>query len=238
MRSVSDRPLLKRQSLADQAADAILEMILERGLTAGDSLPSTGDLAEQFSVSRTVIREALADLAGRGIIERSQGRESVVSTPGPDQLKELLAFRIRRDSIDTDSIMEFRQTIEVLSAHLAAARRTDEQLDDMRACYERLVAAKNESDFHEADIDFHRAVAVASGNVLVLLVIDSLVEAMRDVRRKAYRGRRRRGTDLSDVLRDHRNVLDAVEAADPDGAAAAMASHLKTTLSDLSAIKS
>ena len=66
---------LSRRSLADQVADALIDLILKEGLQEGDSLPSTAELSERFGVSRTVVREALAALAGRGILSRSQGRE-------------------------------------------------------------------------------------------------------------------------------------------------------------------
>lgn len=227
--------ILRRQSLADQVADAILAMILDEDLRAGDSLPSTGELAERFSVSRTVIREALADLAGRGIIERSQGRESVVSTPGHEQLQELLRFRVQRDNVDPAALMELRQSIEVQAARLAAVRRTDEQLDALRAAWERLAVAKSETDFHDADIAFHRALAVASGNPLMVLVLDSMVDLMRGARRRSFRGRKKRDIGLDGVVADHEAVLAAVTGADPDAAEEAMTRHLGNTAKDLQA---
>lgn len=232
---MSEPTILRRQSLADQAAEAILTMILDEGLDEGDSLPSTGELADRFSVSRTVIREALADLAGRGIIERSQGRESIVSTPGREQLEELLRFRVQHDSIDERDIIEFRQSLEVQAARLAATRRTDEQLRHLQDMWARLSAAKAENEFHDADIALHRAIAVASGNPLMVLVLDSLVEVMRGVRKRSFRGRKKRNIGLEGVLADHEAVLKAIVAGDADGAAEAMGHHLGNTLTDLDA---
>lgn len=211
-----------------------MAMIVEQRLAPGEPLPSTGDLAEQFNVSRTVVREALAELAGRGMIERSQGRESVVSSPGPEQFQELLRFRVDREGIDPTAIMEFRQTMEVEAARLAATRRTAPDLDAMQASWDRLSSARTEAEFHEADILFHRAVAAASGNPLILLVLDSLVELLRDVRRRAYRGRKKQGKALDQVVADHRHVLDAIRGGDAAGAAEAMAHHLSGTVRDLS----
>lgn len=228
------RPL-NRQSLADQVAEAILAIILDQHLSAGDALPSTGDLAERFSVSRTVIREALADLAGRGIIERSQGRESVVSNPGPQQLQELLTFQVRRDSIDSAAITEFRHSIEVESARLAAIRADADDLELLNETWERLRDAGTEAEFHEADIAFHRAIAVASRNPLILLVLDALVELLRDVRRRAYRGRKKQGYPLEKVVADHRAVLVAIEKHHPEQAAAAMARHIEMTAEQVKA---
>lgn len=227
--------VMKRQPLTEQVGDAIVEKILDEGLQAGDALPSTADLSESFGVSRTVVREALAELAARGIIERSQGRESVVASPGSHQLRELLSFRVRRDKVDGRAIMEFRQSIEVQAARLAAERASAESLDDMTKAWDRLAAARGEANFYEADIDFHNSIARASGNILIELVLDSLVDLLRDVRRTSFRGRKRLGKDPHVVIEDHRRILDAIIEHDPDAAAAAMEAHIAATLRDVAA---
>lgn len=227
-----------RQSLADQVADGILEIILDRRLGQGDQLPPTGELAEQFRVSRTVIREGLAALAGRGIVERSRGRESVVTLPGPDHLHALLSFRIRGEATDATTIIEFRRPLEIESARLAALRRSDDDVADLRSLFAELAAAADstETAFHDADIAFHRRIAVTSGNSLIVLVLDGLVELLRDARKRSYYGRKRRGIGLAGVVRDHELVLEAVADGDPDAAAAAMAGHLHSTQTDLDAV--
>lgn len=227
--------VMKRQPLTEQVGDAIVEKILDERLQAGAALPSTADLSESFGVSRTVVREALAELAARGIIERSQGRESVVASPGSDQLRELLSFRVRRDKVDGRAIMEFRQSIEVQAARLAAERASTESIDDMTKAWDRLAAARGEANFYEADIDFHNSIARASGNILIELVLDSLVDLLRDVRRTSFRGRKRLGKDPHVVIEDHRRILDAIIEHDPDAAAAAMEAHIAATLRDVAA---
>src|SRR5437868_2700937 len=80
-------------TLASRVADSLVAFILEEGLKEGNPLPATADLAERYGVSRTVVREAIADLAGRGILVRSQGKESIVAMPGHPQLHGLFQFR-------------------------------------------------------------------------------------------------------------------------------------------------
>ena len=224
---------LRRQSLADQVAHAVLSMILDDGLGAGDTLPSTAVLAERFDVSRTVVREALADLAGRGIIERSQGRESVVATPGSQQLRELFDFRIRRDAIEPSSLSELRQSVELLSARLAATRASDEEIDELAQILERMAASKNRDEFHETDIAFHRALARASGNPLVSLVLDAVVQLMRDFRQRWFKGHQVRGRTREVIIDEHRKIFTAVKRRNPAKAAAAMATHLQASPADL-----
>src|SRR3954447_10015225 len=96
---------LSRRSLAEQVTDSLIEYILAEGLTEGDSLPSSAELSERYGVSRTVIREALAALGGRGVLTRSQGRESVVATPGASDLVKLLQFRVSRRDVGLGHIL-------------------------------------------------------------------------------------------------------------------------------------
>jgi DNA-binding FadR family transcriptional regulator len=232
---MSEQVIVRRQSLATQVADAVLATIHENGLAVGSPLPSTGELAERFNVSRTVVREALADLAGRGIIERSQGRESVVSAPGPQHLEELLRFQISRDQIGAESLIEVRQSIEVLSARLAATRLTDSGREALTAAYERMASAKTDKDFHEADIDFHRTVALASENPLILLVLGAFVQLMRELRSRYFKGHKRRGRTLDVVTEEHRKILDAILSGSADRAEKAMVAHLEASQRDLEA---
>lgn len=232
---MSEDAILRRPSLAAQVADAVLAIIQDQGLRPGDTLPSTGELADRFNVSRTVVREALADLDGRGIIERSQGRESIVSTPGPEQLQELLSFQIRRHSIGAGSLIEFRQSIELLSAQLAATRRSEDNLEALRNAYAAMEAATSDDAFHEADIGFHRAVATASENELIVLVLDAFAGLMRDLRPRYFKGHKRRGRTLDAVRTEHKKILDAIAKGSAAEAAKAMSAHLEASQRDLEA---
>jgi GntR family transcriptional repressor for pyruvate dehydrogenase complex len=225
---------LSRRSLADQVADALVDLILEDGLQEGDALPSTAELSERFDVSRTVIREALADLAGRGVVTRSQGRECVVATPGRDELTRLLQFRIRTDAVSSDHILDIREALEVVAARAAAQEGSAEEKAAIREMLEQLGTAKTEAAYHAADIGLHRAVAEASGNSLTVLILDGLVDFLRDVRVQATRSRKQRGEDLSEVIELHEAIVVAIEAGDGDAAAQAMHAHLAQTRAEFS----
>lgn len=219
----------RRQSLPEQLAVAILEALLDQRLKPGDALPPTAELAAEYGVSRTVVREALADLMGRGVISRAFSREPVVSVPGPDQLRELLRIRIIQDRITMDSLVELRLPLEAQAARLAAMRRTPEQMEAIEEALGILASVDDESEFHERDIRLHREIAVASGNLLIPLVLDSLTGLLHDFRRAWYRAQRAEG-NLPALVEEHRRVVDAIKAADPDAAATAMSDHLLTGL--------
>jgi GntR family transcriptional repressor for pyruvate dehydrogenase complex len=220
---------LSRRSLADQVADAVVSLILDDGLQDGDVLPSTAELSERFDVSRTVVREALADLAGRGVISRSQGRECVVATPGRDELTRLLQFRIRTDAVSADQILDIREALEVAAARSAATVGTPAAKAAIRETFERLRAARTEPAYHEADIALHRSMAEASGNRLTVLILDGLVDFLHDVRVRATKNRKQRGADLKEIIELHEAIVIAIEAGDGDAAAEAMQVHLAQT---------
>lgn len=214
-----------RQSLPEQLVGALLQAIVDRRLAPGAPLPTQAELAEEFRVSRNVVREALADLAGRGVISRGPGGEPVVQAPGVEQLRELLRVRISQDDIDIDALIELRLPIEVQSARLAAERRDDGELAAVEAAFATLAGQTDEVAFQRADAAFHRSIAAATGNPLFPLVLDSISDLLTDMRRAWYAVERATG-GLPVLVTEHRRVLDALRAGDIEGAGAAMSDHL------------
>lgn len=232
--SLPESPMrLTRRSLAEQVADALVDYIMTEGLEEGDSLPSTAELSERYDVSRTVIREALAALAGRGVLTRSQGRESVVATPDATDLTRLLQFRVHRDEVTLENIIDARLGLETIAARLAAKNATDEELEAMQLEMTALEEAKKESAYHHADIRVHRAIAVASHNPLIVLILDALGDFMMDFRVKATKNRKARGESLEPVIKQHKDIVEAIASRDVEGAGEAMRAHLAASREEI-----
>ncbi|MFI1092467.1 FadR/GntR family transcriptional regulator [Streptomyces sp. NPDC020917] len=217
---------IQRQSLTDMAVDALIGLIEERNLSAGDALPATADLAAELSVSRPVIREAIAELAGQGLLERRQGRETVITMPGPRQLERLLRLRFAITGTQLEDIQDYRQVAEVGSAKLAAIRATESDIEAIRRRLEVLRSVESEEDLHEADQAFHREVARAAGNQLVLLTIDAITPLLHQLRVEAWRGWKESGMGIEPIIEAHAVILDRIIERDPDAAAQAMQDHL------------
>lgn len=220
---------LSRRSLADQMASALSEYILSAGLKEGDPLPSTADLAQQFGVSRTVVREALAELSGRGVLTRSQGKETVVAVPGPQELSSLIQFGLRSGGVAIEDVFECRSALELTTARGAALRATDEDLAELKRLVDHLATAWTDEDYHLTDIALHRQIAVASGNRLLVLILDSLVDLLREVRERATRNRRSRGEGLGPMIEEHQRIVEAIAAHDAERAVQLMSQHLGHT---------
>jgi GntR family transcriptional repressor for pyruvate dehydrogenase complex len=225
--------IISRQTLTDRVADAVLELIFDQGLAEGDSLPSSGDLAKRFDVSVVVVREALATLAGRGVLLRRQGRESVVAMPGHEVMSSTMRLRAKQALISMGEFLDCRAALEVHAATLAAGALSREEreaqlqpaVDAMRETVRRPQA------LIDADLDFHTRLAELSGNRALQLILASLRSVIREELE-----RRTRGTS-ADARRDsverHAVVADAIVAGDREAAAAAMQAHFEYALKDL-----
>jgi len=226
------------RTLTERVAENLVAFILEEGLQHGQMLPSSADLAERYGVSRTVVREAIADLAGRGIVRRGQGRETLVVSPGQEQLGGLLIYRTLRDGVSSEEVQEARRAIESITSGLAAARRTPEQLEKLEKALEAMRTAANDTEFHDADVSFHNILAQASQNRLILLIFEGIEALVREVRLRATIGRRMRGESFDSVIAAHAAICEAVERRDPRQAETAMLVHLRQTEEGLAALRS
>lgn len=145
----------------------------------GAILPSDGELLARFSVSRTVLREALKTLAAKGMIEARARIGTRVLPRARWNLfdADVLSwhFEAGPDMALLQSLAEIRIGVEVESAALAAARRSDAQAEALVAIAESMGKAKSAEDFARTDLAFHRTVAEASGNPFMASV-SALVE--------------------------------------------------------------
>jgi GntR family transcriptional repressor for pyruvate dehydrogenase complex len=213
-----------------------LEELIFKNFEPGGSLPSENDLAKQLGVSRLTLREATRSLQARGLVTITKGRRPVVShlTSGPVQ--EFFAYAIRRDPRRLLDLLEVRRALEVHAAGLAATRARRASLAAMEGSIEAMRAAGGESAaFNEADIRFHECLADATGNQILIFLVEALAEPLRESRIRSFEGHVAQGLGVEAVIEQHRAILKAIERHDGDEAAAAMKAHLQTTERDLRA---
>ncbi|MCC7445963.1 MAG: FadR family transcriptional regulator [Anaerolineae bacterium] len=158
----------KRAGLHQQVVDE-LGRFITRETQPGYTLPNEDDLCAQLGVSRTVIREAIKVLAEKGMVESRPKVGTVVQPTKHWNLLDTDVLRWKYESgPDRDflhKIVEFRRTIEVKAAELAALRATPEAVAYIEACFEVLVAAVNDNDkYIETDMRFHESIFAASRN--------------------------------------------------------------------------
>lgn len=218
---------IKRTSLTEQASEAIVELIAERNLKAGDPLPGSGELAEMLGVSVPVVREAMAGLAAIGLLERHQGRESTVATPDASHLGRLFTLRVVGSAVDDERLQQFREIVEVGNARLAARNRTPELVEAIDAALAVLAGAESADELHAADVAFHATVARATDNDLCELVLESLEPLLSRLRPRIWNGWVVQGGEFGPIVEAHRRILEAIRDGDEAEAGTAMADHLQ-----------
>lgn len=221
-----------RGKLSEQVVDAVMNRILNGDLKPADALPSENELAQQFGVSRTVIREAMKVLEAWGLVEigRGRGRGAVVASNSLRVYSNIMSMASRQQKTTLRELMEVRQVLEVAIAGMAAERATDADRAAMRRALDLMHSTPDKAEgYVDADLAFHRALADAAHNTLLNFILDSVAELSRLSRQVSFRGPQR----VEVAIAAHEAIYRAVAAGDPDAARAAMRRHLDQTCVDL-----
>ncbi|MBY4272473.1 FadR family transcriptional regulator [Rhodococcus fascians] len=212
---------IRRTSLADQAAELLLARIQSGEWPVGTKLPGETTLAPMFDVGRSTLREAIRQLAGRGILVTRQG--SGVFVESIDEARTDWDKVLQRAHIT--EVLEARLAIEGEAATLAAARRTPTDLDAIRSSLELRNAARADAvDLVDADMAFHRTIVVASHNDILLGLFDSMAPRLRDAMIDMLRIAVSFGDDADHHT--HTDVVEAIAAREPERAHALTRAHL------------
>src|SRR5438445_4588524 len=151
-----------------------LEGLIFDGFEPGATLPSEGKLAEALGVSRLTVREATRTREARGLLEIRQGRRPTVAAPNSALVGDFFQIAIRRDPRALLDLLDVRRALEVHIATLAAKRAGQGEIADMEMSIAAMRAAGDDSEaFHTADVRFHENLAAASGNRLLVFLIEA-----------------------------------------------------------------
>jgi GntR family transcriptional regulator, transcriptional repressor for pyruvate dehydrogenase complex len=221
------------KSLVAQAVDEVKKHIREAGLRVGDTLPGESFFAEKLGVSRAVMREAFGALAALRLIDVANGRRAKVGALDGSVIADSLEHALSTAQIHVSDVWDVRRTIEMRTAALAARNATPVQAARIVALAE---AMGHEDQPHEQttedDIDFHLAIAEASGNALFNQIVVSFVPLMRISVPKAWQTRQTQD-EKRDILGRHRRLAWAIANRDADEAEKAMAAHFDDAIGAL-----
>lgn len=217
---------LGRVSLADGLADRLAALIAAGTLNPGDRLPTEAQLAAEHGVSRSVVREAVHRIKSRGLLVSRQGSGVFVTVPAQHRPLEFDPAVL--ESVDAVvHVVEVRRVLEGEIAALAAERATRVQVTRIRRALAAIDAASAAGrDGVAEDLDFHRAIGLATGNPQFGRVIGFLEQYLREAMR-ITRGNESRRADFMDAVRkEHRAIVEAIAAGDVRAARRAATSHL------------
>ncbi|MEN4473003.1 FadR/GntR family transcriptional regulator [Mycolicibacterium cosmeticum] len=211
-----------RHPLAAQAAQLLLSRICAGEWPLGHRIPGETTLAAQLGVGRSTLREAIRELAGKGVLESRQGAGVFVTATDVTEDWDTV---LRRTTIAT--VVEARIAIEAEAAALAATRRTPADLRDLRRTLAaRGVPGQSVPEHVDADMAFHRAVIAAAHNEVLLQLFDAFLPRLRpamiDMLKIAPPGTFSESADHA----CHQELTEAIAARSPEAAAAASRTHL------------
>ncbi|MBS5283959.1 MAG: FadR family transcriptional regulator [Clostridiales bacterium] len=218
---MSDLSHLKSKLLAEQVQELIYQYILDHSLTAGMKLPNEFDLARQFNVGRSTIREAVKLLISQGILEVRRGSGTYIISTTPSDMDPLGLRRFEDKMSLALDLADLRMMLEPGIAEMAALNATAEDILRLRGLCdlteERILTG---SSYIKEDIAFHTCVAECSKNKVVeqlVPMIDTAVMMFVNVTHTKLK---------NETIMTHRAVTEAIADHDPTGARSAMMMHM------------
>jgi GntR family transcriptional regulator, transcriptional repressor for pyruvate dehydrogenase complex len=220
---------IKPKKIYEAVAEAIYEMIRSGQLKSGDKLDSVQQLAENFQVGRSAIREALTSLRAMGLVEMKQGEGTYVQEFEKDQITFPLSTAILMNKEDIAQLLEVRKIIEIGTAAAAAKKRTSQHLTMIEMALEEMKSAQGDETLGEkADLQFHFALAAAAQNPLLLSLMNHVSglmgETMKETRRVWLFSKQ---TTVERLYNEHKDIYEAIKEQDEEKASKFMLVHLE-----------
>lgn len=210
----------------ENAVMALKAFIVAGGYNPGDRLPPERELIGSLGMSRTLLRKALDALEHDGAIWRHVGKGTFIAAQGGGATVGRLSDLSKQ--VTPVNMMRARLSLEPAITREAAINASEDAVSRIKIRRDRCEAAESWDDYEAQDDLFHRAIAEATGNVLLLSLFDHLNEVRRAVAWKSVvRSRPRPPRDHSSFT-EHNRIIAAIEAREPTTAHAEMRTHLKS----------
>ena len=208
------------ETLAQQAADSIIEMIRKEGLQPGDKLPTEPELAARLGIGRNTTREAVRILMSRNILTVRQGSGTYLSDK-KGVSDDPLGFSMMGDEQKlTQDLLEVRLILEPSIAELAAQNADEEDISKLQEILEEMEQTiRDKGDFHDADARFHVCLAQCTHNLVMVNLIPVITHGVRNFAESAP-------AEYELTLLTHRRIFEAVRSRRGHDAREAMYYHL------------
>jgi len=215
--------VVRRNKVYEDVAKQIERQILKK-LKPGDKLPSERELAEMLQVSRSSIRDAIRGLELMGLVEPRQGAGTIVRGLSAESLLNPFANALKHRQELVSELLDFRKMLEPPLAARAATHASPDEISEMEEILQRQEERLSDGEAAIAeDAEFHYNIALASGNSVVLKLIDMVMDLLRDTRERSLQLEGRPQKSLA----GHRRILAAIKRHDAEAAKAAMRRHIE-----------
>lgn len=219
------QPLPHRASepISSEVTRHLLDYLISGEIKPGERLPSERQLAEMLGVGRSHVRQAIKSLTVLGLIDARQGDGTYLKRTDSPLLPLAIEWGLLLGAKQSQDLVEARSELEILLAGLAAERRSDSDLEDLRRHVQIMQVTTDNDEFVRADVAFHLGIAQATGNRSLLQVMRS-IQALLEVwiTRVAYAPGTRPAT-----WTEHAAVFDAIVSRDAEAARRTMMGHME-----------
>lgn len=225
---------IQLERIYEQIVAQIEAQIVSGALKLGDKLPPERELAEQFKVSRTAVREAVKSLQEKGLVEVLPGRGTFIINAISKATSESLELMMKISSSSQagfTELFEFRNVLEPELAALAAMRRSDDDMAALRQAVESMDASMDDMEAYiVADNLFHQSIARATQNSLFAQLLDPVIDLLIEQRKANFLA----GVQSPQRAQHyHKKIFDSILHGNPDDARNAMKSHLAQVIVDM-----
>ncbi|WP_066821453.1 FadR/GntR family transcriptional regulator [Sphingomonas mali] len=220
----------KTTGLVERVIDYLRDYVASEQLRPGAKLPSETTISTTLGVSRPVVREAMRALAATGLVEMAVGKRATIVSVDGEMISRVIRNAVLIGQAEARDILEMRRGIEIAMVALAAQRRNDQDVIELRAIISEMADhLGNAERYSSLDLELHMTLARATANPLYPLLIEAfrqLIEAsmLAGIERWSATPELKRVQDL------HEDIVREVVAGDPAAAAAAMAQHFDDAL--------
>jgi GntR family transcriptional repressor for pyruvate dehydrogenase complex len=205
--------------LADSVSHEIATALFDGRISPGEALPSEGEIARDFGVSKPIAREALRQLAAAGLISTQQGKVARAKAMNGEPFERIYGYAVRSSLERLREANEMRRVIETGIARLAAQRRDRTGLTVMERALVDMQRALGDPDaFTEADILFHLGIALATGNTMIRVQMEGLRSVQREVSELFSRRADRTEADWNATIERHRAIYQAIAGGNAEEA--------------------
>ena len=219
---------IRPKKLSEEIVNQIKNLISQGKLGPGQRIPSERELASLLGVSRPSVREAIMVLDAKGFLESKQGGGTYVRSLADATMADPLASMVeRRDPRMLHALTEVRIGLETWSAYLAAKRAEKPELDRLRELYTIMVEHAEQGRWNpEVDFQFHLTITAASHNTLQVHVLNTIQNLFQSTIMLALGEFYSKEGYIDQLLNHHREILEAIEAREPERAREWMMKHL------------
>lgn len=230
--SVAVRNMENGGSLVDHALRRVREHIRAHDLKVGDTLPGEGWFAGELGVSRAVMREAFGALAALRVIDVANGRRARVGAIDGSVMGASIDHAVATAQVSVAQVWDVRRTLELRTAELAALHRSGDDADEIARAADAMLASRDDmAGIIRHDIQFHQAIARASGNALFHQIVRSFEPLMRVAVPSAWETRATEAQRTA-IFDQHQLIAAAIRDRDGAGAFSAMSDHFAASIGE------